>query len=54
MKKWKKELRLLFVTVVISLVFVFLTASNIVLAASRDQHSRLGQNAGNSITSGDI
>ena len=48
MMKWKKELKQLFVTVVISLVFVFLNTSNLVLAGN----TLVGTNAGISITTG--
>ncbi len=49
MMKWKKELKQLFVTVVISLIFVFLNTSNLVLA----ENTLYGTNAGTSLTTGD-
>ncbi len=49
MKKWKKELKQLFVSVVISLIFVFLNTSNLVLA----ENTLYGTNAGTSLTTGD-
>lgn len=51
MMKRKKELRQLFITGVLSLVFVFSTVSNLVLAAS-PTNTLHGKRAGTSLTSG--